>query len=180
MPTGTPEAQSAEPTDGQCGASGTPGGWHRAVDEVVAGRRLDAAGAATILATPDEETLALVGAAGELRRRHFSNTVKVNYLVNLKSGLCPEDCTYCSQRLGSAAQILKYTWIDADEAVRQAELGIQGGASRVCMVASGKGPANRDVDRVAGMVGQLKERNPEVEVCACLGILKSGQAEKLR
>ncbi|MGO2004829.1 biotin synthase BioB [Arthrobacter rhombi] len=180
MPTGTPEAQSAEPTDGQCVASGTPGGWHRAVDEVVAGRRLDAAGAATILATPDEETLALVGAAGELRRRHFSNTVKVNYLVNLKSGLCPEDCTYCSQRLGSAAQILKYTWIDADEAVRQAELGIQGGARRVCMVASGKGPANRDVDRVAGMVGQLKERNPEVEVCACLGILKSGQAEKLR
>lgn len=154
--------------------------WRRIVEHVVAGDDLDTSGARAILATPDDETLALVGATGELRRRHFGNTVKVNYLVNLKSGLCPEDCTYCSQRLGSAAQILKYTWIDADEAVRQAELGIQGGASRVCMVASGKGPANRDIDRVAGMVGRLKDRNPDVEVCACLGILKNGQAEKLR
>lgn len=175
-PAAAPKATSA----GSQGAAPVAASWRRVVDDVAAGAELDAAGAHAILGAPDDETLALAAAAGELRRRHFGHAVKVNYLVNLKSGLCPEDCTYCSQRLGSAAQILKYSWIDPGEAVRQAELGIQGGASRVCMVASGKGPANRDVDRLADMVGQLRERHPEVEVCACLGILKAGQAETLR
>ena len=30
------------------------------------------------------------------------------------------------------------------------------------------------------MVGALKSEHPEVEVCACLGLLKDGQAERLR
>ncbi|MGJ9403370.1 biotin synthase BioB [Arthrobacter sp. KK5.5] len=147
---------------------------------ILEGHRLTEAEALAILSVPDAETLGLVAAAGTLRRRHFADTVKVNYLVNLKSGLCPEDCTYCSQRLGSAAQILKYSWLKPEEAVQQATLGIRGGATRVCMVASGKGPSDRDVERVAGMVGQLKDEHPGVEVCACLGILKQGQAETLR
>ncbi len=134
----------------------------------------------TILSSSDDQLLDLVAAAARLRRFHFGNTVKVNYLVNLKSGLCPEDCTYCSQRLGSAAQILKYTWLKPDEAVAQAGTGIRAGASRVCMVASGKGPSDRDVDCVAGMVTELKNQHPEVEVCACLGILKEGQAGRLK
>ncbi|MGG5752914.1 biotin synthase BioB [Zafaria sp. Z1313] len=147
---------------------------------ILDGHRLTEEEALAVLATPDSATFALVAAAGTLRRRHFGNTVKVNYLVNLKSGLCPEDCTYCSQRLGSAAQILKYTWLKPEEAAEQAELGIRGGASRVCLVASGKGPTDRDVERVAGMVGRLKDEHPGVEVCACLGILKPGQAGVLR
>lgn len=147
---------------------------------IAAGHRLTEAEALAVLATPDFATLPLVGAAGTLRRKHFGNTVKVNYLVNLKSGLCPEDCTYCSQRLGSKAEILKYTWLKPDEAVAQAGYGIAGGASRVCMVASGKGPTDRDVDRVATMVEQLKDEHPQVEVCACLGSLKDGQAARLK
>nr|WP_245347078.1 biotin synthase BioB [Arthrobacter stackebrandtii] len=133
-----------------------------------------------ILESSDDQLMDLVAAAARLRRAHFGNAVKVNYLVNLKSGLCPEDCTYCSQRLGSAAQILKYTWLKPEEALAQAGSGIAAGASRVCLVASGKGPTDRDVDRVAAMVEGLKEDHPGVEVCACLGILKEGQAEKLK
>ena len=110
------------------------------------GHELNAEEALELLSVDDAEVFRLVAAAGILRRKHFGNTVKVNYLVNLKSGLCPEDCTYCSQRLGSKAEILKYTWLKPEEAVHQAGLGIAGGASRVCMVASGKGPTDRDVD----------------------------------
>ncbi|WP_183529533.1 biotin synthase BioB [Micrococcus sp. TA1] len=147
---------------------------------VATGHRLTAEDGLAILSTPDTDTLRLVTEAGRLRRRHFGNTVKVNYLVNLKSGLCPEDCTYCSQRLGSTAEILKYSWLKPEEAVEQAKLGIGGGASRVCLVASGRGPSNRDVERVATMTDQLKAEHPEVEVCACLGLLKDGQADRLR
>lgn len=149
-------------------------------EQISQGHQLTADEALELLNTPDSQTLRLVGAAGALRREHFGNTVKVNYLVNLKSGLCPEDCTYCSQRLGSKAEILKYTWLKPEEAVHQAGLGIAGGASRVCMVASGKGPTDRDVDRVATMIDALKGEHPDVEVCACLGILKDGQAQRLK
>ncbi|RZB21577.1 biotin synthase BioB, partial [Micrococcus luteus] len=136
--------------------------------------------AVAVLDAPDADTFRIVAAASRLREKHFGRTVKVNYLVSLKTGLCPENCTYCSQRLGTEAEILRYTWLKPEEAVRQAGLGIAGGASRVCMVASGTGPTDRDVDRVAGMVGDLKAQHPDVEVCACLGFLKDGQAEKLK
>ncbi|WP_181783567.1 biotin synthase BioB [Pseudonocardia pini] len=149
-------------------------------DQQLAGGVLDRADAQALLAAADEDVLALVAAAGRLRRTHFGTAVKVNYLVNLKSGLCPEDCGYCSQRLGSTAEILKYSWLEEDEAVRQATAGIEAGAARVCLVASGRGPSNRDVDTVASVVGALKDAHPTVEVCACLGILKDGQAERLR
>lgn len=106
--------------------------------------------------------------------------MKLNYLVNLKSGLCPEDCSYCSQRLGSTAGILKYSWLKPDEASRAAAAGLAGGAKRVCLVASGRGPTDRDVDRVSDTIKAIKDQNENVEVCACLGLLSDGQAERLR
>jgi biotin synthase len=136
--------------------------------------------ALAILGSSDEELPDLVAAAARLRRRYFGMSVKVNYLVNLKSGKCPEDCSYCSQRLGSEAQILKYSWLDADEAVAQAAAGIAAGASRVCLVASGRGPTTGDLARVGGIVGRLKRQHPGVEVCACLGLLADGQPQALR
>ncbi|CAM4193181.1 biotin synthase BioB [Janibacter anophelis] len=150
------------------------------VERILAGAQADEQDALAVLRTPDEAVIDLVAAVARLRRRHFGMTVKVNYLVNLKSGLCPEDCGYCSQALGSTSEILRYTWLKEEEALAQAQAGLRGGATRVCMVASGRGPTDRDIDRVAGMVGAIKDEHPDVEVCACLGLLQEGQADRLR
>ncbi|MGW9302085.1 biotin synthase BioB [Streptomyces cyaneofuscatus] len=136
--------------------------------------------ALAVLATSDDDLLDVVAAAGKVRRQWFGRRVKLNYLVNLKSGLCPEDCSYCSQRLGSKAGILKYTWLKPDEASKAAAAGVAGGAKRVCLVASGRGPTDRDVDRVTQTIEAIKEQNEGVEVCACLGLLSDGQADRLR
>ncbi|MEW2516937.1 biotin synthase BioB [Actinacidiphila alni] len=136
--------------------------------------------ALAVLATSDDDLLDVVAAAGRVRRQWFGRRVKLNYLVNLKSGLCPEDCSYCSQRLGSKAEILKYTWLKPDEAAAAARAGVAGGAKRVCLVASGRGPTDRDVDRVSATIAAIKDQNEDVEVCACLGLLSGGQAERLR
>ncbi|MFF9148009.1 biotin synthase BioB [Streptomyces sp. NPDC014861] len=136
--------------------------------------------ALAVLATSDDDLLDVVAAAGKVRRQWFGRRVKLNYLVNLKSGLCPEDCSYCSQRLGSKADILKYTWLKPDEASEAAAAGIAGGAKRVCLVASGRGPTDRDVERVGRTIEAIKEQNEGVEVCACLGLLSDGQAERLK
>src|SRR3954453_7394003 len=86
--------------------------------------------ALAVLATSDDELLDVVAAAGKVRRQWFGRRVKLNYLVNLKSGLCPEDCSYCSQRLGSKAEILKYTWLKPEEASQAAAAGVGGGGPR--------------------------------------------------
>src|SRR5690242_13138278 len=141
-------------------------------DAVQAGTSAGVDHALDVLRASDDELLDVVAAAARLRRKHFGTWVKVNYLVNLKSGLCPEDCHYCSQRLGSEADVLRYRWLSQADALEQAEAGIAGGASRICMVASGRGPTAGDVERVAQLVDELKAEHPHIEVCACLGILR--------
>ena len=133
-----------------------------------------------VLRSPDDELMDVVAAAFRVRLRYFGRRVKLNYLVNIKSGLCPEDCFYCSQRLGSAADVLKYTWLKPDEVVSSAEAGVRAGAKRVCLVASGRGPTDGDITRVSTAISAFKEQNPDVEVCACLGLLSDGQAERLQ
>jgi biotin synthase len=136
--------------------------------------------ALAVLRSGDDEIMDVVAAAFRVRLKYFGRRVKLNYLVNIKSGLCPEDCFYCSQRAGSAADVLKYTWLKPDEVLAAAEAGVAGGAKRVCLVASGRGPTDRDVSRVAGMISSFKAAHPDVEVCACLGLLSDGQAEALK
>src|ERR1700741_502765 len=87
--------------------------------------------ALAVLATSDDELLDVGAAAGKVRRQWFGRRVKLNYLVNLRSGLCPEVCSSCSQRLGSKAEILKYPWLKPEEAADAAGAGIAGGAKRV-------------------------------------------------
>src|SRR6201996_9752248 len=132
-----------------------------------------------VLHSSDDELMDVVAAAFQVRLRYFGRRVKLNYLVNIKSGLCPEDCSYCSQRLGSTADVLKYSWLKTDEVIASAEAGVAGGARRVCLVASGRGPTDKDIDRVASTISAFKSRNPDVAVCACLGLLSDGQAERL-
>ena len=119
------------------------------------------ADALAVLRAHDDELLDVVAAAGRLRRAHFGNTVKVNYLVNLKSGLCPENCNYCSQALGSTAPILKYSWLKTDEALEQAG----GRAQRRRHPGLHGRPAaaarrDRDIDKVTEMVGAHQGREP--------------------
>ncbi|GAA3880051.1 biotin synthase BioB [Streptomyces sedi] len=152
----------------------------RLVDKGLRGARPTREEALAVLATSDDELLDVVAAAGRVRRHWFGRRVKLNYLVNLKSGRCPEDCFYCSQRLGSKAEVLKYTWLRPEEAAEAAGAGVAGGAKRVCLVASGRGPTDRDVDRVSRTIEAVRDKHPEVEVCACLGLLSDGQATRLR
>ena len=157
-----------------------PTTYDQIADRILAGGTATPDDALAILQAPDSDLMSVVAAAGRLRREHFGNTVKVNYLVNLKSGLCPENCNYCSQALGSQAPILKYSWLSKEETLKQAGAGLSGGATRVCMVSSGRGPSERDIDKVVEMTEALKDEYDGVEVCACLGLLKDGQAERLK
>lgn len=133
-----------------------------------------------VLRTTDDDLLDVVAAAGKVRRHFFGNRVKLNTIVNMKSGLCPEDCGYCSQRRGSDADVLTYNWIDPEAAAEVADRAVAGGAKRICLVASGRGPSDRDIDRISATVAAIKGRHPGVEICTSLGLLGVGHADRLR
>ncbi len=133
-----------------------------------------------ILSAPDEEMPAIVAAAHRLRRRYFGNTVKINFLVNIKSGICPEDCHYCSQSKLSKAKIDKYGLLSGEEILESALRGRQFGARRICIVASGRGPTDSDIAHIARAVADVHRTLPDAEICACLGILNGEQAQQLQ
>jgi biotin synthase len=149
------------------------------VQRALAGELPDRDQALAVLASSDEDLLDVVSAGARVRRHFFSNRVKLNLIVNMKSGLCPEDCSYCSQRRGSEAGVLTYNWVDPATAAETADRAIAGGAKRVCLVASGRGPSDRDVSRVAETVRVIKARHPEVEICTSLGLLTAERAARL-
>jgi biotin synthase len=153
---------------------------HRLTAAALERRQPERDDALALLRTSDDDIQAVVAAAFEVRRRFFGRRVKLNFLLNMKSGLCPEDCHYCSQRRDSTADILKYPMLGAEESVEAAGRAVHAGAKRLCMVASGRGPAPHELDQVATNVRAVKDAYPDLEICACLGLLQEGQAETLR
>ena len=84
-------------------------------DRVLDGGKVTREEALSILATPDDQILSLLQAGFRIRQRHFGKTVQLYFLMNAKSGLCPEDCTYCSQSKVSDAEIPKYNILSRDK-----------------------------------------------------------------
>src|SRR5258708_28603131 len=110
----------------------------------------------------------MLAAAFEVRRAFLGRRFKLNFLLNMKRGLCPEDCTYCSQRRDSTADILKYPMLGAEESVEAAGRAVHAGAKRLCMVASGRGPAPHELTQVATNVRAVKDAYPELQSCGFL------------
>ncbi len=122
--------------------------------------------------------LPLVHAAFVPRERHYGRKVMVHVLNNLQNGLCPEDCGYCSQSRDSEAAIRKYPMKSEDEILAEAEQAARAGASRYCMVMSGRGPSIAGTRKLAAIVRKVKERLP-IEVCLSVGILGEEHARIL-
>lgn len=152
--------------------------WLALADRILAGGRLTFDEGLAILAAPDRDVPALLAAAYELRYRRWGNEVQLYYLRNAKSGLCQEDCGYCSQSKISSADIPKYRFNDEETLLASARQAAATKARTFCIVASGRGPTERELDHVVHVVQRIKSETP-LNVCVCLGLLKPEQAERL-
>jgi biotin synthase len=131
-----------------------------------------------ILDGADVALLPLLHAAYLPRERHFGRRVQVHILNNVQNGLCPEDCGYCSQSKDSAAPIRKYPMKGDADIVAEAERAARAGATRYCMVLSGRGPTLDRTRELAGLVREIKSRFP-IEVCVSCGLLDDEKARIL-
>ncbi|MCM3575166.1 MULTISPECIES: biotin synthase BioB [Mesobacillus] len=155
------------------------GYWKDLAQGVLGGNELTDAKALSILECPDLELLELLQAAYTIRHHYYGNRVKLNMIINTKSGMCPENCGYCAQSSVSEAPIQKYRMMDKDTILKGAEQAFNLNAGTYCIVASGRGPSEKEIDTVTSAVEEIKAKYG-LKVCACLGILKPSQAERLK
>jgi len=153
--------------------------WHELADRVLDGSRLDAADGLAILRSDDADLLELLAAAYRVRRRWFGNRVHLNFLVNAKSGLCGEDCTYCSQSSISQAEIPRYTLLTADQICDGAQVAVRRGAATYCIVTSGRSPGGKELEVVGRAVRRIKE-SWALKICVSPGLLTAEAAAGLR
>ena len=137
-------------------------------DKSLKGEALTQEESLAVLNTPDHALEILLNAAFKVREATWGKRVKLCVLQNAKSGLCPENCTYCSQSNDSRAPIDLYPLMSATALLEGAEQAVADGSRRYCMVTSGRGPSEWDIETFAQVTQIIKARHPALEICCCL------------
>jgi biotin synthase len=132
-----------------------------------------------VLRTPQEETLELLHAAYTVRKAYFGKKVYLHMLLNAKSGLCSEDCSYCSQSKVSEASIEKYPLMDEPAIIEGAFAAHEAKARRYCIVSSGKAPHPKELERLQSAVRKIKQE-VGIDICTSLGFLTKQEAQALK
>jgi biotin synthase len=152
--------------------------WFRLADHALAGDLIDRADARAVLASSDDDLLEVLAAAYRVRRHHWGNRVRLHFLLNAQSGLCPEDCHYCTQSAVSTAEIEKYPLLAREKILAAAARAAELHAGTFCLVISGRSPGERVFGKVLDAVREIRSTY-DLKVCACLGLLDADQARRL-
>jgi biotin synthase len=148
-------------------------------DLAIKGKRLDRAQCRRVLGCPDDEIISLIDAAYQVRHKYFGNRVYIHMLSNAKSGLCSEDCHYCSQSRIADSGIKTYPLVSKEKLLTEAREAMETKANRFCMALSGKSPSEKELQRLCDIIRSLKQETG-LSLCASLGFLNQGQAAQLK
>ena len=115
---------------------------------------------AALFALPFPE---LLFRAASVHRAHFDPTqVQVSTLLSIKTGGCPEDCSYCTQSVHNETGLKATKLMDVDAVLADARAAKEAGASRFCMGAAWRSPKDKDLDAVC-VPANCPEQRPEGE-----------------
>ena len=117
--------------------------------------------------------------AHSIHRETFDpNKVQVSSLLNIKTGACPEDCSYCSQSSKYDTGLEREKLMEVEEVLQQAQNAKNKGATRFCMGAAWRNPTDKSLDKVIPMIQGVKAMG--METCVTLGMLSPKQAAVLK
>src|SRR5690625_6763952 len=85
-------------------------------------------------------------AAFKIRKHYFGKKVKLNMIISTKTGNCSENCGYCAQSIDSTAEIESYSMMTKQQIIAGAKRAHDLNSSTYCIVASGRGPTNRELE----------------------------------
>jgi biotin synthase len=117
--------------------------------------------------------------AHQVYRQNFTvNQVQISTLLSIKTGACPEDCSYCSQSARNDTDLKAERLMPLDEVMIAAQAAKANGATRFCMGAAWRNPTDKNLERVIEMVSSVKDLG--METCVTLGMLTDRQAQRLK
>lgn len=153
--------------------------YQELAERSLAGEMLSREECLAILRTSEEGLPQLLDAACHVREAHFGRYVRMQMLVNAKSGHCGEDCGYCSQSKDSTAPINKYPLQSKEALLDGAEEAQSQGAGRFCIVTSGDTLNKNNLEQLEQAVRHIKE-NVAIPLCCSVGSLNEEQAAVLK
>jgi biotin synthase len=113
------------------------------------------------------------------REHHDPQDVQRCVLLSIKTGGCPEDCSYCAQSARYQTSVQATPLLSVEEVVAKARQAREVGATRFCMGAAWRGVKDGpSFDRVLEMVREV--RSLGLEACVTLGMLTEAQAQRLK
>jgi biotin synthase len=152
--------------------------WSELAKAVIEGYTISAEEANSIMASSDDELLTLLDAAFTIRRHYWGKRVNVHILENAKSGMCRENCKFCSQAMGAYSGVDRYGMHSVEELVEGAKAAKERKAVKYCIVTATRGPAPKELEVLCEAVRKIKAE-VDIQVCASLGLLNREQAEQL-
>lgn len=127
----------------------------------------------------EQPFLELMYQAHVVHRQNFKpNEIQLSSLLNVKTGLCPEDCGYCSQSAHHKTDLVTEKMKPLDEVKREAQIAKDLGATRFCIAAAWRTPPKKGLDDIIAMVKTVKDL--EMEACVTLGMLTDEHAQQLK
>ena len=149
------------------------GFWERIRGMAMSGGGIGAGDALAVLSLPNAALWRLLDVTEGVRRRFKGDGIRLCSIVNAKSGLCSEDCSFCAQSSRSAAVIRKYPLLPPEAILRAARVAKEQGAREFSIVASGLSMRNREeLSRVGDAVERIRTELG-LETCVSLGILSA-------
>lgn len=132
-----------------------------------------------------ENILHLCEAANQIRQACCGNVVDLCSIVNIKSGNCSENCSFCSQsshHQGKDSPV--YGLKSPEEILAQAKSAAAAGAKRFCLVSQGRGlkynsPKSAEFAQILATVRQIMAET-SIKPCCALGEVTKEQAEALK
>lgn len=112
------------------------------------------------------------------RQHHPANQIQLSSLLSIKTGACPEDCSYCPQSSKYQTELEPEPLMPLEQVLEAARAAQAQGAQRFCMGAAWRSPTEKQLDQVVEMVSAVKAMG--LETCVTLGMLKDGQAQRLK
>ncbi|MFQ3307257.1 MAG: biotin synthase [Candidatus Midichloriaceae bacterium] len=123
--------------------------------------------------------ITLINTAQGIMLENFPpNSIQVSTLLSIKTGSCPENCSYCPQSAHYDTGIQKESLMEINEVVTAAKAAKKSGSSRFCIGAAWRGPRDSDLEKVCLMIQEVKKLG--LETCATLGLLTEEQAIRLK
>ncbi|MBI5235566.1 MAG: biotin synthase BioB [Deltaproteobacteria bacterium] len=151
-----------------------------ALDKGIKGIGITGEEALALAALPDERILSLLAVTDEVRRAHKGASVNLCAIVNAKSGLCKEDCSFCSQSIKYSTGVDEYPILPPDEILNAAKEAENSGAREFSIVTSGSRIEKAaDVDALCASLEAMKE-SVDMERCASLGMVKKDVLARLK